>query len=607
MYSLILPLSKQLFGSLLKKGKQLLGKKQEGILSAAFMMMVLIGLTKVVGFFKIHIFARFFGASTELDVFWAAFTLPDMIFNIVAVGSINAALIPLFAEKLEGKTSSTTRSGKKMAAFFSKVLNFLVLLFVILGTLVFIFAPQLSEFIANGGFGFVESSFSATDIELMTKLTRIMIFSPIILGVSSVYAAGIQVNKRFIIPSLAPLFYNIGIVAGVVLFVKILGMNVEGLAWSVWIGSILHLLIQIPLARKLKLKFNPLVGFYSDTVSKAVKLSLPRVFGLMGEQIIILVNTLIAVGLGAGALSSYKYGASLHLFPIQLIGSTIATAALPTLSLEHTKFKKTGESDFRKIFNRAVQQILFFILPAVVFLVVLRLPIVRLLLGAGEFDWTATVVTSWVLALFAFAIVGEALQGIIVRAYYAMQDTVTPVITSVISLIVNVIGAIYFTNFFSHFYDWRPVFNNVINHGRDAAVEYGQEFTRWFTTRNSSNAAVGGLALAAGVAVLLNCVLLLIILNRRMKVFTWEGFIKPFLRKFIASVFMFITMYATYRWWNFSLDTSTGLSILGLFTVVGGVGFLTYLTAAFIIDIKEVSIIVELAKRFIKKAKSIKI
>lgn len=589
-----------MFGSLLEKGKRLLGKKQEGILSAALMMMVLLAVTKFVGFFKIHIFARFFGASKELDVFWAAFTLPDIIFNIVAVGSINAALIPLFSEKLGN-------NGKKLSTFFARVLNFMILIFVILGILVFIFAPQLSEIIASGGFGFSESSFTVADIELMTKLTRIMVFSPIILGVSSVYSAGIQVNKRFIVPSLAPLFYNIGIVAGSIILVKFLGLGVEGLAWSVWLGSILHLLIQIPLAFRLKLKFNPLVGFYSRTISRAVRLSLPRVFGLVGEQITILVNTIIAVGLGAGALSSFKYGSSLHLLPIQLIGSTIAVAALPTLSIEYNKLKMTGKSDFVKIFSRSMQQVMFFIMPAVVFTLVLRLPIVRLVLGAGEFGWTATVVTSWVLALFGLAIFGEALLGLIVRAYYAMQDTVTPVITSFISLAVNILGAIYFTNFFSHFYDWRPVMNNLIAHGRDAAVEYGQEFIRWFTTRNSSNAAVGGLALASGVAVFLNCLMLLIILNRRVKVFTWRGFIKPFLKKFLASVFMFIVMYAVYRWWNFSLDTSTVISIVGLFSVVGGIGFVTYFVVSVIMDIREVSVITEFIKRVTNRIKTAKI
>lgn len=596
-----------MFGSLLKKGKKFLGEKQESILSAAFIMMVLLALTKFVGFFKMHIFARFFGASKELDVFWAAFTLPDIIFNIVAVGSINAALIPLFSEKLEGKASETARGGKNLSTFFARVLNFMILIFVILGILVFIFAPQLSEIIADGGFGFADSSFTADDIQLMTKLTRIMIFSPIVLGVSSVYSAGIQTNKRFIIPSLAPLFYNIGIVGGSVILVKYAGMGVEGLAWSVWLGAILHLLIQVPTALKLGLKFNPLEGLYSKTVSKAVKLSLPRVFGLMGEQITILVNTVIAVGLGAGALSSFKYGSSLHLLPIQLIGSTIAIAALPTLSIEYNKLKKGEKSDFSVILSKSMQQVMFFIMPAVIFTVVLRLPIVRLVLGAGEFSWRATVVTSWVLALFSFAIFGEALLGLIVRAYYAMQDTITPVITSFISLAVNIIGAIYFTNFFSHFYDWRPVLKNLIDHGRDAAVEYGQEFTRWFTTRNSSNAAVGGLALASGVAVVLNCVLLLIILNKRVKVFTWKNFIKPFFKKVLASIFMFIVMYSVYKWWNFSLDTSTGLSILGLFCAVGGIGFVTYFVVAVIMDIREVVIVTELVKRLFKKVKTLKV
>ncbi|MFH1547665.1 MAG: murein biosynthesis integral membrane protein MurJ [bacterium] len=577
-----------------------MGKKQEGILSAAFMMMVLLALTKFVGFFKLHIFARFFGASKELDVFWAAFTIPDIIFNIVAVGSINAALIPLFSEKL-------SENGKRVSRFFAKILNFLILIFIVLGVFVFIFAPQISNFIANNNLGLGSSDFNSADVELLTRLTRIMIFSPIILGVSSVFSAGIQVNKRFIVPALAPLFYNIGIVLGTIVTVKYLNMGIPGLAISVWVGTILHLLVQIPLAYRLNLKFRPLWGLFSENVVKAVKLSLPRVFGLIGEQVSIFVNTIIAIGLGAGSLSAYKYGSSIHLLPIHLIGSTIAIAALPTLSIEYNKLRKGEKSDYAMLFVRSAQQILFFIMPAMVFTLVLRLPIVRLVLGAGNFDWTDTVVTSWVLALFVFAMFGESLLGLIVRAFYAMKNTVTPVITSFISLGVNILGSIYFTNFFSHYYDWRPVLENIRNEGRTALVGYSQEMIRWFTTRNSSFSAVGGLALSAGIAVILNCIMLMVILNRKVKVMTWDGFIKPFLKKLLASVVMFITMYYVYQWWNFNLDTSTVLSIVGLFSFVGGIGFLVYLLVAFTIDIREISIFIELYRRLKGKFKSIEI
>ncbi len=589
-----------MFKRLLIKGKSLLNKKQEGILSAAFMMMVLIALTKLVGFFKIHIFARFFGASKELDVFWAAFTIPDIIFNIIAVGSVNAALIPLFSEKLGSNE-------KKLSTFFSRVLNFMVLIFLVLGVLVFVFAPQVSGLIANNNLGFGNSAFTLEDIDLLTRLTRIMIFSPIILGVSSVFSAGIQVNKRFIVSALAPLFYNIGIVIGTVLFIKYLNMDATGLALSVWIGTILHLLVQIPLAYSLNLKFKPFIGAVSENVSKAVRLSIPRMFGLVGEQISIFINTVIAVGLGAGALSAFKYGSSLHLLPVHLIGSTISIAAFPTLSIEHNKMRRGASSDFVNIFVRSIQQILFFIMPAVVFTLVLRLPIVRLVLGAGEFDWTDTVITSWVLALFVLAIFGESILGLIVRAFYAMKDTITPVVTSFISLGVNILGSIYFTNFFSHYYDWRPVIQKIMDEGRGALVGYSQEMIRWFTTRNSSPSAVGGLALSTGVAVVLNSVLLLAILNRKIKVITWAGFIKPFLKKMLASLFMLLTMYGVYKWWNFSLDTSTVVSIVGLFTLVGGIGFIVYIAVSVVMEIKEVSILVELIKRLLEKAKAVHI
>lgn len=597
----------------IERGKHLLGGKQESIISAAFIMMVLLAVTKVVGLAKIHFFASIFGASKELDIFWAAFTVPDIIFNVIVLGSVNAALIPSFAEALKKGEIETLYAG---------VIRMFLVVFTVLSIGVFVCAPGLARAVSSGGlgdFGFEGGNLSAVDVELLAKLMRLMILSPIILGTSSVITAGLQVQKRFVIPALAPLFYNIGIIIGAVVFASAMGFGIEGLAWGVVLGALLHVAIQVPLASKLGLKINLFGPIFPKGVLSVVKLALPRILGLVGEQISILVNTIISMGLGSGALSAFCFGSSIYLLPVQLFGSTIAQAALPTLSLEYQESEQptlldnetaSGKKNrvltgFSTTFSRTLQQILFFILPAAVFFVVLRLPIVRLVLEAGAFDWEDTVVTSWVLALFGLALVMNAVSALVVRAFFAMQDTIAPLVVSVICLIVNVVGSIYLTNFFSHYYDWRPFVEAFFEHAGSVTSGIPGEMVRWFTTRNSSLAAVGGLALSAGLAALVEVVVLMVVLNRRVRVLSWKTFWQPLFKKLFAIWVMFVAMYSVYKWWNFRIDTSTVVSIGALFVVVGGIGVALYLWVSLVIEIAEVRFFVRIIRGVYGRVRSV--
>lgn len=593
----------------IEKGKNLVGGRQEGILSAAFLMMILIAITKIVGFAKIHIFARIFGASKELDVFWAAFTIPDIIFNVIVLGTVNAALIPSFADALEKGT---------MRKLFSDVVRLSLATIVFLCSIAFIFAPQFARLVSAGALGelgFDGGDFSATDVSLMATLMRIMMLSPILLGVSSIFTAGLQVNKRFFLPALAPLLYNVGIIVGAIVFSVGMNLGVIGLAYGVLLGSVLHLAIQVPMLNRLDLGVDFFKGsFVNRDVVGVIRLALPRIFGLVGEQISILVNTIISMGLGSGALSAFRYASSLYLMPVQLLGTTIAQAALPTLSIEYYSSARLSLLDngksghdlgqFGKVFSKTLQQVLFYVLPAVAFFVILRLPIVRLVLGAGAFDWEDTVMTAWVLALFGIAMLMNSIVALVVRAFYAMHDTVVPVVVSFISLGVNISGSVLFTNFFSHYYDWRPWISALYNRTSEFTSEFWSDMHCWFTTRNSSPSAVGGLALSAGVALLVEGVLLMLILNKRVNVLSWKRFWKPTIKKFFATWVMSTLMYSLYKIWNFKLDTSTVFSILMLFLIVGGVGVVSYIMVSGIIDVPETSVFSLVVKKGIAKVRS---
>lgn len=600
---------KTLINKGIDKGKTLLQGRQESIASAAFIMMVLIAVTKVVGLAKIHIFARIFGASTELDIFWAAFTIPDIIFNVIVLGSVNAALIPLFAEALRSGTSPLSK-------IFSDVTRVVAVLSVLLGVIVFVFARPFAEMITMGGFaGFDSADFGPAETAQMAVLMRIMVISPIVLGVSSVVTAALQVHKRFLVPALAPLFYNVGIIIGAVVFASWMGRGVVGLAWGVVFGTFLHLLVQLPLMSSSDLNISIFDRINVRSIFKVGRLALPRVFSLVGEQISILVNTFIAIGLGSGALSAFRFASSIYLLPVQLLGSTIAQAALPTLSIEYQESEQLTLLDkgktkrdlrpFTAVFSKTLQQLLFLMLPAFVFFVVLRLPIVRLVLGAGAFDWTDTVMTAWALALFGLAMVMHGVVALVVRAFFAMQDTVVPVIVSLVSLIVNILGSIFLTNFFSHYYDWRPLVESIIARTAPVPAEFLATLATWITTRNSSPAAVGGLALSAGLALMVEAVLLLFVLNKRIRVISWKLFWQPVLKKLFVSWVMFMVMYSMYKFWNFKLDTSTVVSIISLFTVVGGVGLATYIAGSLIVDVSEVTFFVQVVQKGLRRIRSV--
>jgi putative peptidoglycan lipid II flippase len=572
-------------------------------------MMILVGITKIAGFLKLHLLARLFGASRELDVFWSASTLPDLIFWVVVAGSINAALIPVFAKLIKNKKKMDSKE-EKFEYVFSQVVNLVVLISVFLGALVFIFAHPIANFMASGGLSGITpggEGFSTEEIDLMVKLMRIMTVSPIIMGVSSVFSAGIQANKRFVIPAMAPLFYNLGILFGSLVFVVLFDWGIVGLSWSVVLGSVLHLLIQLPLAGKMELRFRFLADLWSEKIKKIFTLALPRVTALLGEQLNVVINTIISTRLVEGSLSAYKFGSSLYLLPVQLLGNTISQAALPTLSLE---FKKCDRNDkecslFVNTFLKSFQQILFLIMPAVIFILVLRLPIVRLSLGAGRFDWEDTVITSWVLALFSLAILGQCLHGLTIRVFYAMNETVIPLLVSLLGLLVSVAGSFLFTNFFSHYYDWRPIVVSLMQRPSGLYSEFWHDLGRWFTTSNSSIAAVGGLPLSIGVASMVEVIVLIFILNKKLPIFSWKKFWQPILRKIFAALVMFWVMYTLYKFWNFSLDTSTVISIFLLLTIIGGIGLIVYFGVSIVIDITEVNFFIRFIKKGIKKVRGV--
>jgi putative peptidoglycan lipid II flippase len=568
--------------------------KKNGVVS----VMGLLLLTKILGFFKLRIIAQLFGASHDLDIFWAAFTIPDMIFLVIVAGSVNAAIIPIFSDILYDKGK------KKLDSIFNKITVLFSAVILVVTVLLFIFTPQIGQWLilsdkAELIFG-TSSSLVANDITKFVSIMRIGLISPFILGISNFITAYLQVRKQFFVTSLAPAFYNLGMILSSILCVNVLNLDIYGLAWASIVGALLHLLIQVPRFMKFYREseinmFDNLKNIFKDSaVIKTIKLATPRILSILSEQMIVIINTIISFTLTAGTLSAYKFAYSLHMFPINIIGSAVAQVALPDLAKAS---KESGKKQFHKILNNAIQFSMYLVLPIVAILIVLRLPIVRLTYGAGAFDWQDTLLTAWCLVLLSLSIVGQTLMQIVMRAFYALKDTWKALIITLVGIVINVVLVYFLTNFFSHYYDWRIILEQVfyqISQANGAGLlevikSFFTDLWSWMTVRGDSSLAVGGLAVAVSMTYFVETIIGFWYLNKvtEVKLINWKDTIKPLLLKILNTILMGVGMYFVFKIFDFQLDTTRTIWVILLTLATALYGAISYLLGSYLFKIPE--------------------
>ncbi|MBI1833726.1 MAG: murein biosynthesis integral membrane protein MurJ [Candidatus Andersenbacteria bacterium] len=402
------------------------GKSGNGsIVSAAFIIGVASLASAFVGLVRQRVFSTHFGAGDTFDAFIAAFRVPDLIFNLVVIGALSAAFIPMFTEKLVKK------SGEEEAyTFASAVLNILIIAVVVLAVVYAALAPWFVPLIAPG--------FEGEKLQLTIRLSQIMSVQPILLGASFVFSGILNSYKRFVAYALAPIFYNLGIIAGVIWLVPMMGIN--GLGWGVVLGAALHILVQFPAVLRVGFKWKPVLTSSNSDLKKLWKMMVPRVFGLAAQQINLLVVTILGSGLLVGSIAVFNLANNIYNLPITIFGIAFSQAAFPTLA-EYAATKR--HSEFRGTLTRTFRYILFFAIPLSALFYLFRAQIVRVLFGDGAFDWEDTVMTFETLGFLVISIFAQATIPLLTRAFYAKQDTKTPVIISIISIVANVALALW--------------------------------------------------------------------------------------------------------------------------------------------------------------------
>jgi len=375
--------------------------------------------SRLLGWFRLVVFGAIFGASSSLDAYFAAFRIPDALFQLVAAGALGAALIPVLAALFaEGKDDAAWR-------VVSNLIDLMLVGLLVLTVVLEIAAPWIVPLITPG--------FDPAETELTIQLTRLMLLSPIFLALGAIVGSALNARNRFAAAAWAPLLYNVAIIAAALLFSR--AMGVTALAVGVVVGAALSLGVQIRPLMGAGLRFHWRIRLPDPPTHRVLLLALPRALGLGATQITFLVNTTLASALGTGAIVDYNIAFTVLQIPIGVIGVPLGIVLLPSLSRAHA----LGEGrEFGRLVVRALRLLLYVMLFVTTVTMVLRTEIVTLLFNYGHFDTQAVDETAQTLLYFMIGLAADSLVVVLARAFYAGQETRIPVAAAIVAVVVNV-------------------------------------------------------------------------------------------------------------------------------------------------------------------------
>jgi len=398
--------------------KKFLTQRQTNISSAAIIISLMIAFSSILGLLRNRVLAYFFSAQ-ELSLYFAAFRLPELTFNILIFGTISAAFIPTF-------TSYFAKEKQEAWHLASTALTLAIIIFIFLSLFIFLCANPLYHLMLTG--------FDENRIQKTIFLSRILLVAQGFFLLSYFLTGILESLQRFLVPALSPLFYNLSIILGTIIFANKFGLL--GPVIGAVFGALFHFFIQLPLALLLGLKPKISFDFSHPGIKEIVRLATPKIAELSVIELRKSVDLFLTSLIAPGAYTWFTFASSLALLPVSLFGTSIAKASLPTFSSHAANNQK---EQFKKTFLVSFRQILFFTLPASIFLIVLRIPLVRLIFGAPRFTWQSTVQTGYALSALSLSIFPQAFNLLIARAFYALHQTKTAVKISVASVFFNII------------------------------------------------------------------------------------------------------------------------------------------------------------------------
>lgn len=522
-----------------------LNNESKSVVGAAAIVGMLSFASRIVGLMRDRILLGHFGAGSTLDAYYAAFRLPDLLFSLLVVGSLSAGFIPIFTRYWHNPLQK-----KRAWEFANNALNAIGIVMAAACATLFVFADPLSELMAPG--------FDAVQRGLVADNTRVMLLAQFVLALSVVYGSVLQGMKRFLLFSLAPIFYNVGIIAGALWLTPVLGPI--GLAWGVVLGAFLHFLVQLYGVLDAGYRYKPHLSRKDSDLRDLARLTGPRMLGVAVNQVSFVALTVLATTLAVGSVTVFQVAYNIQFFVVGIVGVSYAIAAFPALS-EAIEARDTKR--FIGTFEHSIRHVLFFSVPLALLFLVLRAQIVRVVAGAGLFGWADTIRAADTLAFFTLSFAPQCAVYILARGFFALRDTTTPLTMGVVSAVLSFVSGLYF------------------------ARQFG----------------VTGMAIGFTVGAFANCVLLWVSLRQRMGTLHESSILKSLYVISTAGIGCALTIQflkpLIVR--VIPLDTFLGVLFQGL--VAGGAGLVVYVAVCRVLKSRELAdVIAGVQRRALKKA-----
>ncbi|HOI60130.1 MAG TPA: murein biosynthesis integral membrane protein MurJ [Candidatus Pacearchaeota archaeon] len=474
--------------------------EQNTIGKATVVIAVFVVFSKILGLIRDRLLASTFGASAELDIYFASFRIPDLIYSIVLAGGVLVSLLPLFSDYFQKNKEESWKLINSVINIFSLILIVIaIFIFIFTSTIVKILLPEIDPMFLNTA----------------VNLTRILFMSVFFFGLSSIFSTVLNYFNRFLIYSIAPVLYTLSIVLSILFLSSIFGIYAPAI--GVVVGSFLHFFIQFYVSLKYGYKYKFVLDFKFKGIKDFFKLLFPRIISAAASQLNLTMITIIAGTIAVGSITYFNLADNLRFLPIGLIGISFATAVFPSLSKSITD---KNMLEFCTNLRRVLQDILYLALPISILTFVMRDLIVNIIYGVGQFSGEAVSVTSACLGIFALSLIFQCLEPTILRAFFSIKDSKTPAIISIIFLFINLTLSLGF------------VYLLQVNENLNAML------LSLFNLNNPEHALLLGLVLAYNISLVIDFVLLFVFLRKKIEDFEVKKIQGFLLKIFFSSVIM---------------------------------------------------------------------
>lgn len=512
-------------------------------------------VTKFLAIYRERLFGETFGQDRILDTYFSAFRIPDFLTNLLILSTLSVVFLPVFSGLL-------ATDKKRAMAVVNIVLNWTVIGVGFISLVLFLFSRPLVHILVPG--------FSAEYFNTTLRLTRLFLISPVIFAASTVFGGFLNANKKFLAASFAPILYNLGIIFGVIFLYPKYG--IMGLGYGVIFGALTQLFIQLLFAKRGGYIWLPALNIRNENVQKIIRLYLPRILSFDLSNVTLLLGTILGSFLLEGSIAALNQAYNLEAVPVGIFAYSLALAVFPPLS----EFYAThNEEMFVSTLQKVLRQLFFFMIPITVLMLLYRAFIVRLILGFGKFDWNDTITTFSILGIFSFSLLTQSLTTVLSRAFFARQNTKTPVFINLTCIILNLVFGVLLGRVFG----------------------------------------IYGLAAAFSLSSIINALLLFMNLrgdleknNRQADSLLtnfdaqlWNSLIRVLFASFLMGLTSYFLIYAVEPFVN----TKTVVGILTQVAASGSMGFLVYIIAGHFLRLQESQIIMDFLEKFLYSFKNL--